>query len=266
MAATVRATEWGYWGSDACGNHQIDLSLLVSREGQRQEVGKLYNSYVYPPRDLSPIMNQLTYQWAMGRFFSGSIDKVLTVDKTSKNRLHVTALGRAYSGANGKWDLEIEPAAAWIVRKAKFYAAASPAVVFAEMANEGVTWSGSYCIPKDSYVNFLGPLEDMKSSPGATTVHLAFEPAVEEFDSTLYSRSQEAVLRSNEPKLTLTDGRVSPAIVSQPNLPDLSLALTEGSSNAGRQWFLTVNIVVVAGILAAIAYRRWWKSDGIPPA
>lgn len=259
MFATVRTKEWGYWGKEVCGNHHVDATLKVTPDGQATQAGTIYNSYLYPPRDISLIAPPRSFQWALGRFFSDRLDKVTRVEETAEGRLRVSALGNVYQGTNGTWDLEIEPAAAWMVRKAIFHPEIKPDQVFAEMANEGTVWSGPYCIPKEARINFWGPIEDMEAVRSTGTQHLTFEPAVGTFDENLYAECKQEVLHGKQPNLTVTDARMSPPAVTQPNLPEAPQVAIEAPSHT-RRWVIGANLVAII-VLSTIATLRWKRKN-----
>ena len=85
------------------------------------ESGKGPIVVLYGPRDRQATVGVYYYMWALGRMFSKALDKVTRVEKSKDGLLVVSALGRNASQNNGRWELEIEPAAAWMVRKARFF-------------------------------------------------------------------------------------------------------------------------------------------------
>lgn len=260
MLVALRTKEWGYWGDEACGTHFGDATLKVTPDGQVTEAGAIFNSSLYPPRDISPVAALSSFQWALGRFFSDRIDKIMHVEKKSDGRLHASAIGSMYKGSIGKWELEIEPDAAWMVRKARFYPKSKPDRIDAEMSNEGTVWSGSFCIPKEAWVNFWGPIEDMETIRKTYTQHLTFKPVVDRFDEKLYEQCQQAVLHSKQPKLTVIDGRVSPPAITQPNLPK-STGFTPIARNPFRWWVVMANLIAIVVLLAAWVSRKKWKQQ-----
>lgn len=254
MFANVRTKEWGYWGQEASGVHQVDLTLKIGPDSSRIEVGTVYNSMLFTPTDLSLIATPRVFQWGLGRFFAARLQRVTEVMQTGDGRVRVSAHGELYKGANGRWELEIEPAAAWMVRRAKFFPDTDPTQVDAEMMNEGTVWSGSFCIPKSARVNFFGPLEDMKSVPKTTTHELTFDPVIEKFDEHLYHDSHQAVLHSKQPHLTVTDARMSPPVITQPNRPQL-LKGSPSEPSPFRGWFVVMNLIALA-VVGFFLFKR----------
>ena len=211
MYVAVRSQKWGYWGDEACGNHYVDASLVVTPDGQVTRRGTMNCVKLHRPKDIQPIADKLSFQWALGRFFSEHIDKVTHVEESEGGRLHVSALGNRHKGHNGKWELVIEPAAAWIVREARFYGETKPDKLKVDMSNEGTVRSGSFCIPQKARVNFFGRAKE----DSASTHHFTFHPVVDEFDEELYKQCEQTVLHADQPRPTVIDKRVSPTIVTK---------------------------------------------------
>jgi hypothetical protein len=211
LAVPIRTRQWGYWGNDLSGNHYEDTVLTLAPGGKVTETGKMHNSSVFGPRDDGPLGPKWTFFWSLGRFFSKQIDRITSVEETSAGRILVVASGKKGKNQNGRWELEIEPAAAWMVRKARFNWDINPNLINVEMRNEGTAWSGSYCIPKEAVINAWGSIK------GRETERLTFEPKVEKFDEQLYSDAQKAVAENKTPTLTIHDYRVSPPVISEPN-------------------------------------------------
>lgn len=216
----VLLRHWGYWGDDASGDHDVDACLEIAPDGKAKRVGTMYNSMLYGPKSIALSGHLHSFQWPLGRFFSERLDKITSVERTPTGRLRVSALGSEYEGSNARWELEIEPSAAWMVRRARFYSGSPPGKTEAEMVNEGTTWSGSLCIPTRARVNPYGPLGDVEDpKTGTKTQCFEFQTAVGGFDEELYKQAQQNVLHCKEPKLTVTDERVSPRRISEPNAP-----------------------------------------------
>jgi hypothetical protein len=256
---TLRTRQWGYWGHDLCGNHYEDTVLAVSPAGEVSESGKMYNSSLFGPRDDGPIAPRRVFLWSLGRFFSKQLDTVTRVEKAADGRLLVSALGRTGDQQRGRWELEIEPAAAWMVRKARFYWDISPQRVSVEMKNEGTVWSGSRCIPREAVCNHWGPIDD----PRAMEERLTFDPVVEPYDEKLYSDTQQAVAHNQTPTLTLHDYRVSPPVIVEPFRPKPT-PTPPGPPSAFRKWAVLGSLVLIIGFCAflVLSKRRRGNTEG----
>jgi outer membrane protein assembly factor BamB len=213
IVTSVRNRQWGYWGKDLSGNHYEDKVLEISADGTVTENGTMHNSSVFAPNGLGPIAPKQTFLWSLGRFFSKQLDKVDKVEKSPAGLLLVSASGRLRDGIAGRWQLQIEPGADWIVRKAQFYGDDDGDRVRAEITNEGTFRSGAYCIPKKAAGNCFGTVAQLG------TVHFTYDPAVEKFDAKLYAEAQNAVARNQAPNLTVIDHRGIRPVVSEPNRP-----------------------------------------------
>jgi hypothetical protein len=218
----VRIQKWGYWGDEACGNHYVEATFEVTPDGQVTRRGTMHDVSLFGPRDITPMADKASFQWAMGRFFSEHIDKVTHVEESEGGRLHVSALGNRHKGHNGKWELVIEPDAAWIVREARFYGETKPDKLKAHMSNEGTVWSGSFCIPQKAVVNVFGRAAEHSGHS------FTFDPVVDEFDEELYKQCEQAVLHGDQPQLVVTDERVSPRTITEPNRPGFKPAKARG--------------------------------------
>lgn len=218
---SVRTKKWGYWGDDVSGNYYEDTVLKISPGGEVAEVGKMHNTSLFGPRDVGPNIPKRVILWSLGRFYSKLINEITEVKELPNGRIIASALGKKGDGQPGRWELEIDPAAAWLVREARYYSEDNPDVIKCEMKNSGTKWSGSYCIPQKALFNYMGPIEGNKKH---YLNELTFDPKVEKFDEKLYNGSQQAVTKNRPPKLTIHDYRMSPPMIFQPdNLRDVVL-------------------------------------------
>ena len=168
-------------------------------------------------------LSKYIFLYRLGRFFSKDLVTVTRVEKSKDGLLVVSALGtdcqiKAAPFSSGRWELEIEPTAAWIVRKARFCSNAEPQRIWAgvrtEMINSGTVWSGPYCIPKVALINVMGPITHKLQ-----TKRVTFDPEFGKFDEKLYSTLRQAVGYNKEPTLKVDDNRVSPPTFTEPNRP-----------------------------------------------
>jgi hypothetical protein len=219
----IRTKTWGYWGQDLSGYYFEDTLFDANPEGKETQGGKWLHTSLWGPRDARINLSKYVFPYGLGRFFSKDLVKITRVEKRNDGLLVVSALGRTsritmVPFSSGRWELEIEPTAAWIVRKARFDTDAQPqstwAGVWTEMTNSGTVWSGPYCIPKEAVINCEGPI-----TKKIETKRLTFDPVVGKFDEKLYSTVRQAVGYNKEPTLTVFDNRVSPETVTEPNRP-----------------------------------------------
>lgn len=265
LRITVRTKQWGYWGSDLSGNNYEDTVVTVTPEGKVSETEKMCNSSVFGPNAQDAIAKPTTVLWSLGRFYSQHLGEVTKVERHANGHLSVSAVGKKTERRNGRWELEIEPSAAWMVRRARFYGDAMPERVNMEMENEGTVWSGSFCIPKEAVINYWGPIRnDTKGTELAALdrligpERLVFTPVVSDFDEQLYRNAETAVAHNQTPTFTLLDHRVTPTLVLEPNRPKRTRPLPEAPTNS-RKLILAVNIVVVLGLVAVFVLRRYGR-------
>ena len=213
MRYHIRSKEWWSWGDDISGHQLIDTMRTISPENEMAVIGTMYNSSLWSPRSIDYNMPKHTVLWSLGRFYSTLIHEISSVEKLPDGRLLVSATGVKYGTEPGRWDLVIEPDAAWIVREARFYRDVKPDKIRFEMVNSGTTWSGAYCIPEEAVCNYSGPIE------GGTfpAVELTFDPVVVEFDEELFAAANHAITTDRPPNLTISDNRVSPGLLYSPD-------------------------------------------------
>ena len=165
-----------------------------------------------------PLLEYIITCGLLGRMFSKELDKVTRVEKSKDGLIVVSARGKnAVWQNNGRWELEIEPNAAWMVRKVRYYAPhyvdGKRECLYVEMTNSGTVRSGSYCIPKKATINIFAVVGKENAR------RMTFDPVVGKFDEKLYSDVQQAVAHNKEPNLKLDDERVSPRTFTEPNRP-----------------------------------------------
>lgn len=255
-SVAIRTKQWGYWGTDVSGTNYESTVLTLVPTGEVAENGKFSDSLLFGPTAAGPNAPKRYLLWSLGRFFSKHLDKVTRVEKAPYGCLFVTALGEQSQGYKGRWELEIDPGAAWMVRKARFYLDREPNRIYTEMKNEGTVWSGPYCIPRRASCNYWGPLDGTAEG----VVQSTFEPVVEPlFDEKLYAEAREFVVDNKTTALTVMDHRVSPPKLYEPNRPKPALVSHEPPEppSSTRMWFVIGNVVLCLGLLLFyVLYRR----------
>ncbi len=162
MKFSLRSKQWGYWRHDLSGQLFEDSVVRVTPGNKVNDDWQMFKAKWYKPGDESPTGPRRAILWSLGRFFLASrLEKVTSVEESADGRLVVFASGTKWKNQTGRWEFEIDPAAAWMVRKAKFYSSARPDQIAFEMKNEGTKQSGSYCIPEKAEINLSGPIGDV---------------------------------------------------------------------------------------------------------
>jgi hypothetical protein len=88
--------------------------------------------------------------WTLGRGYSKHLTNVTKVEKQNDGLLHLVAEGTDISNrAGARWELTIDPQAAYMVRSAQLYVADSKDPVIA-ITNSGLRWENSRCVPRDA--------------------------------------------------------------------------------------------------------------------
>jgi hypothetical protein len=258
----VKTKQWGYWGSDVSGTHNVVTYYHMSANGDVKNNGTTSDSLVFGPHDAGPNKLKWIFLWSLGRKIAAQIDKIETVEKQDDGQIQVAALGHKGPGRTGKLQLEIESAAGWMVRKAEMYDDQIPDSKILDMKCSGTKWIGAFCIPTEAEINFIGPIGEEQ------THYLKFTTVEEGFDDKLYRRCSDVVVRNQEPSLTVHDLRVVPPTMSQPNLPQSipddgapkskkakDLAEKPIFSNA-RLVIFFLNLFLLVAVLAVYAVRR----------
>jgi hypothetical protein len=215
----IREKTWGYWGRDLSGLHYDDPTVDVGPGGKEKPFGKLSDSIIYPPKAAGPLAPRWELLLSLGRFYSPLISKISRVEKTDGGRLAVSAQGSLNQKEKGRWELQIDPATAWMVRKACFYPDVGPNQIGFEMKNEGAVWSESRCVPMTAVINVWDSIENKSPLIESATKHLTFKRYLGRFDEQLYKSAEQAVAHNTDENLTVHDWRVSPATFNQPNRP-----------------------------------------------
>jgi hypothetical protein len=215
----IRGKTWGYWGRDLSGLHYDDPTVEVGPGGVEKPFGRLSDSIIYPPKAAGPLAPRWELLLSLGRFYSPLISKISRVEKTDGGHLTVSAQGSLDQKEKGRWELQIDPAAAWMVRKARFYPDARQNQIGFEMKNEGAVWSESRCVPMTAVINVWDSIENKSPLIESATKHLTFKRYLGRFDEQLYKSAEQAVAHNTDENLTVHDWRVSPATFNQPNRP-----------------------------------------------
>lgn len=131
------------------------VALDYSDAGQPDPEGRFNELvYLYAPEDFTPAVPRYQFQWAMGRGFSRHLKEITSVEVAGDGRLRVTATGVVTANWPGRWELQVEPATAYLVREARFFNADAQKPQF-RIATEGIldagdlvaAQSGSYSQP-----------------------------------------------------------------------------------------------------------------------
>jgi hypothetical protein len=213
---SVLSKQWGYWGDDVSGQQSTRTAIRLSPDDQVEEVGTIYDVRLFGPRDAGPNVPKYATLWSLGRFYSKNIDTVTSVQQEEGSRLKVSAEGRKGGGQRGRWELVIDPDAAWMVREAKFYSADNPDRVSCQMTNTGTVWCGMYCVPEKAAFNYGGEVTDECRAKGEVE-DLTFAPVVDGFDDSFYQTAKRAVTEDRPPNLTIQDFRRDPPLIFQPD-------------------------------------------------
>lgn len=212
LVVGLRTEHWDYCGKDSGGSYMVDTVVKVSPENDVVETGKTRSASIWPPTK-GPARNLRRVLWSLGRSFSQNLVEVTDLKEPADGRIAVSALGKRGS-LKGRWELEIEPAAAWMVRHARFYADVQPDVINCEMKNSGTVWSGSYCIPEKVTLNYDGPIDGGEKHE---IRELTIDPVIKPFDEELFRGAKRAVIIDRPPNITIYDHRVSPTLIFKPD-------------------------------------------------
>ena len=171
--------------------------------------GKLDIADPDAPSYIFPIKKAL---WSLGRGYSEYITQITNVTQLENGLLSVTAEGTDVSNRPGaRWELLIDPDAAYMVREAKLYPAGDNKL-FVSVVNSGTKWVGSLCVPEQTQLK--EPLVGTR--------------ATEHLSKTVSNSTDEAFLEYVElalkrPYLVHTD------IVDHRMSPELRLSYNAGS-------------------------------------
>jgi len=141
--------------------------------------------------------------WVAGRGYSPFLRKVLDVKTLAGGRLALKADGFVEPGDRGYWELEVEPAASYMVRAARYFSegATSP---FLDIANSGLGVEENCHYPKQGTFKL--------SLAGLGQAHeVSFESARLKTDDALLAAARETFGESYPPNCVVSDYRTEPA-------------------------------------------------------
>ncbi len=264
MRVIIRNKEWGYWGSDLSGRHYEDRVFNLRLGGKLTETGTMYNSSLSGPKESNALRKVMLL--SLGRFFSAHIDKVKQEEPGPDQRIVMDALGSKSEGVSGRWRLELDPAAAWMVRKAEFWSDAFPDRKLTEMRTSGTAWFGSRCIPTAAEINYLGALDGEGSQRQIFGPHrLTFSKLTETFDDELYETCRKTVSANRNESLTVHDHRVDPATITEPNrlrpveAPKSEIPPERIPERSFLWLYINLTIFLALVIIFAVRRRRYKK-------
>lgn len=153
--------------------------------------------------------------WSLGRGYSAYITNIKDVAKQEDGLISVIAEATDISSRQGaKWELVIDPSAAYMVRSAKLYRMGTnqpqPTI---SIVNSGVKWHGSRCVPeksewKDSYV-------------GGRSISNEFHSASSEADMEFLKHAEGTMRRPYLVHTDVADLRMTPELTVQYRAGDL---------------------------------------------
>jgi len=208
MNVNLRTRDFFFFDSEFSGIFQEHTPYEIDPDGSQKSLEKTFNGIMlFPPSDESPTSLIKTTLWSAGRGYAQYLDEITEVDPKENGTVRVTAKGFRHRGANGIWNLVIEPESQWLVREATFFSQHNPDEAVFHVKNEGLLTSktlsfatGSVWIDNpslDSPVEFEGYYED----------------ASDRFTQEVFAAAKK-VMDPPYPEITeITDYRADPPIV-----------------------------------------------------
>jgi len=209
MRQTVPLKRSTLWGSEYVGRCILSAKEDVAIDGiaTNQKPADASQRIAFrSPENKSYDLFLKQINWTMGRGFSSYLTQIDGVNVTDKGAWEVSAQGVDYNGSAGRWELVIEPDAAYLVRQAKYYKGedSDPRVV---IVNSGSRWTGPWCVPEKG--TWTDPILRTPRD-----FNFLFESASAEVDETLLAKVEKDMKGPYEDPTTVTDYRMDPPFVA----------------------------------------------------
>jgi hypothetical protein len=208
-----------FFGKEYSSQHRVDTVFRVSPDSTARELSKAHVVQLRHPDAPEMTLPILKAFWGLGRMYTQHLDEITAVAKDESGLLHVTAGGHVDKGNLGTWQLIVDPAAAYLVRKASYVPAGSEELLF-ETENEGVKWSGGVCVAASASWRQTFP------EPSSAPHQLVFNNAAPEVRQSLLLEAENSMKEPYPPNTIFMDDRAVPPIVKEtPSAPGLGAIL-----------------------------------------
>ncbi|HUT31583.1 MAG TPA: hypothetical protein VMX13_17465 [Sedimentisphaerales bacterium] len=151
--------------------------------------------------------------WSLGRGYSSHLTNITQLTQQEEGLISVAASGTDISGRQGaKWELTVDPDAAYMVRSAKVYRPGQDEPTIS-IANSGIEWHGSTCVPQKS--------EWKDVYAGGRTTSSEFLSSSSQPDVQFLEHAQKTMERPYMLHTDVTDQRMTPELTLQYNAGEL---------------------------------------------
>ncbi|MBN1975234.1 MAG: carboxypeptidase regulatory-like domain-containing protein, partial [Sedimentisphaerales bacterium] len=150
-----------YMSKQRGGHHYIFGKVLEPGKAPEPEDNMISGQVIINKTDPNYfIVSKIRYLWSIGRYYSNYIDRIVEVSTGNNGIMTVTAAGQMTDKIQGQWELQINPAAMYMVQNAKFtrfdsegQLSETPEII---INNSGVKWFENLCIPQETSFTGLG--------------------------------------------------------------------------------------------------------------
>jgi len=258
---TARAV---YFDSTKAADMQCSARYGRGPDGNLQKSGDVYLGNVTPPDAPDLTLQYKKIMWSSGRGVSSYIDQVIGVDKSPEGRLLVQAEGFESQVNPGKWELEIEPTADYMIRKGRFTRLKGD--VNFEFTNQGVRKAeGLLCPASAKWTQYLGSEESV--------TEIRYDEASLSLDKDILAKARAAVEDRSRPNTMVLDRMGGKPIAMHVDAKGrLQMDDSRGnreeavesfvSSWPTRKWvFLAVNCAAILALLLLLIRSRFRRAS-----
>ena len=186
-------------GPQLCSSVGFDLTFRPDSEG-RIKASARENRHVqlYPPDSDALGLFKMRIMFSLGRGYSRYINELESVSLLEDGAIKCTGTGKWIW--NGRWELVVDPAAAYMVRSAKFLPEFPDAPPL-DVTTSGVKWFGDRCVPEKSV------WVDALSSETKRHINIVCRSARSQADLELISEAEQEASGAYEGRTSVIDRR-----------------------------------------------------------
>jgi hypothetical protein len=209
--AGVVKTRTTYFGSEYSSRTSLTEMYDLGPDGQPQKVDTEGPQVIilYHPDDSALTLPYKQIMWSLGRGYAKFINEVTELAMQEDGTIRFSANGTGLGASrNGRWEITVDPSAAYLVRSAKFFRRPDKPKPMAVITTSGTKWENGRCIPETaSWEDNYGP-GFTKRSVAYTCETIRAEP---DFD--LLKMAQEKLYGPYERYTEVIDRRMTPSSI-----------------------------------------------------
>ncbi len=209
----VVKTRITYFGSEySSRTSSIELyGLGPDGQPQKMDMENPQKIVLYHPDDSALTLPYKQILWTLGRGYTKFINEVTELAMQEDGTIHFKANGTGLGASiNGRWEITVDPSAAYMVRSAKFFRRPDKPEPMAVITTSGTKWENGRCIPETaSWEDNYGP-GFSKRSVAYTCEMIRSEP-----DYDLLEMAQKKLYGPYERYTDVIDRRMTPSSIQR---------------------------------------------------